>query len=64
MEFIKKALLKVKKLWKKMHATQILILVSSLFILITIGYFALLANSADVESLRQGLNQKTIIYGQ
>lgn len=62
MEYIKKALLKVKKLWKKMHATQILILVSSLFILITIGYFALLANSADVESLRQGLNQKTIIY--
>lgn len=62
MELLKKGFLKLKKFWKKIHATQIIILVSSLFILFTIGYFALLANSADVESLRQGLNQKTIIY--
>ena len=52
----------VKKLWKKAHLNQIILLLVSLFILIGLSYFAYLANTANVESLKQGLAQATVIY--
>ncbi|MFD1707308.1 transglycosylase domain-containing protein [Siminovitchia sediminis] len=50
------------KLWKRAHLTQILLLLGSLTVLIGLVYFAYLANAANVESLKQGLAQSTVIY--
>lgn len=62
MEFLHKLWAAVKKLWKKAHLNQILLLLVSLFILIGLSYFAYLASKANVESLKQGLAQATVIY--
>lgn len=53
---------KVKRFWKRMHFTQILLLLGLSLILFTIIYFAVLASQANVESLKAGLNQSTVIY--
>ncbi|VEF48777.1 penicillin-binding protein, 1A family [Bacillus freudenreichii] len=50
------------RFWKKAHLNQILLLVASLVILIGLSYFAYLASTANVESLKQGLAQATVIY--
>ncbi len=50
------------KFWKKAHLNQILLLVISLVILIGLSYFAYLASAANVESLKKGLAQATVIY--
>ncbi|MCR2821095.1 transglycosylase domain-containing protein [Lederbergia panacisoli] len=50
------------KFWKRAHLNQIIILLLSLSILFVMGYFAYLASAANVESLKQGLSQSTIIY--
>ena len=52
----------VRKFWKKTHLNQILILLFSLVILGGLAYFAFLASAANVESLKQGLAQSTIIF--
>ncbi|MGG0720446.1 PBP1A family penicillin-binding protein [Robertmurraya massiliosenegalensis] len=53
---------KVLRFWKRMHFTQILLLLGLSLILFTIIYFAVLASQANVESLKAGLNQSTVIY--
>ncbi|WP_144462595.1 transglycosylase domain-containing protein [Siminovitchia fortis] len=50
------------RFWKKAHLNQILLLIASLVILIGLSYFAYLASAANVESLKQGLAQATVIY--
>lgn len=53
---------KFMRFWKRMHFTQILLLLGLSVILFAIIYFAVLASQANVESLKAGLNQPTVIY--
>lgn len=53
---------KVKHFWKKRHVTQFLLLIFLVFFLVTILYFAWLASRANVESLKNGLSEPTVIY--
>ncbi|MBS4210719.1 penicillin-binding protein 1A [Bacillus sp. FJAT-50079] len=57
-----KGMAAIKRFWKRAHINQILILTLSLGLLIFLAYFAYLASAANVESLRQGLAQATVIY--
>lgn len=50
------------RFWKRMHFTQILLLLGLSVILFAIIYFAVLASQANVESLKAGLNQPTVVY--
>lgn len=50
------------RFWKRAHLNQIFLLIISLILLITLTYFAILASKANVESLKQGLAQSTVIY--
>lgn len=50
------------RFWKKNHITQIFLLVSLVFILLTILFFAFMASRANVQTLKDGLSQATIIY--
>lgn len=52
----------IVRFWKRMHITQIILLLGLSFILFTIIYFAVLASQANVESLKAGLSQSTVIY--
>jgi len=52
----------VVNFWKKRHLTQILLLIILVIVLFTICYFGWLASRANVESLKQGLSQPTVIY--
>ncbi|MDZ5472506.1 PBP1A family penicillin-binding protein [Bacillus sp. 31A1R] len=52
----------VVRFWRKKHITQILLLTLLVFILLTILFFAFLANQANVQSLKEGLRQSTVIY--
>lgn len=51
-----------RKFWKDKHLTQILLLLTLIFVLTSILYFAYLASQANVESLKEGLTQATVIY--
>lgn len=62
MDFFLKVKEAVLRFWKKAHLNQIIILLLSLFFLITLAYFAFLAHAANVESLKEGLSQSTVIY--
>ncbi|MEH7307189.1 transglycosylase domain-containing protein [Neobacillus drentensis] len=53
---------KIVRFWKKKHLTQILLLLILVVVLATILYFGWIAMRANVESLKQGLNQPTVIY--
>ncbi|WP_100403381.1 transglycosylase domain-containing protein [Bacillus sp. FJAT-42315] len=48
--------------WKKFHLTQITILVVAVFVLLFLGFVVYFMKSADVESLKRGLSQSTILY--
>jgi penicillin-binding protein 2A len=48
--------------WKRKHLTQILLLVGLVVVLSTISYFGWLASRANVQSLKEGLSQPTVIY--
>src|SRR4051812_17406912 len=48
--------------WKKKHLTQIILLMILVVVLVTILYFGWLALRANVQSLKQGLSQPTVIY--
>lgn len=48
--------------WRKKHLTQILLLLTLTIILLTILFFAFLAATANVETLKEGLRQSTVIY--
>ncbi|MBW8349620.1 penicillin-binding protein 1A [Bacillus sp. IITD106] len=50
------------RFWRRAHLNQIIILLLSLTILVGLAYFAYLASAANVESLKQGLSQSTVIY--
>ncbi|RDU38831.1 penicillin-binding protein [Neobacillus piezotolerans] len=53
---------KVRRFWKKRHLTQIILLIALITFLLTILFFAWLASRANVESLKEGLSQSTVIY--
>ncbi|WP_062105351.1 transglycosylase domain-containing protein [Bacillus niameyensis] len=53
---------KIRIKWKKAHMNQILLLMGALLVLGVLVYFAWLASSANVETLKQGLAQSTTIY--
>ncbi|OAH63357.1 penicillin-binding protein [Domibacillus aminovorans] len=52
----------IKHIWHKFHMTQITILLSSIVLLVGLGFGFYFMKSADVETLKQGLSQSTIIY--
>ena len=51
-----------KKVWKRAHMTQIIILAASLSLLGFLAFFAYYAKSANVGQLKKGLEQTTVIY--
>src|SRR3954467_6291041 len=51
-----------RRFWKKKHVTQILLLVGLSVVLLTILFFAFTASQANVQSLKAGLSQTTIIH--
>ncbi|WP_071459606.1 transglycosylase domain-containing protein [Bacillus massilinigeriensis] len=48
--------------WKRKHLTQIILLVGLVTVLLTILWFAFIASRTDVQSLKDGLKQSTVIY--
>ncbi|MEH7276446.1 transglycosylase domain-containing protein [Neobacillus vireti] len=52
----------IVRFWKKRHLTQLLLLVILIVVLVTIVYFGWLAMRANVQSLKEGLSQPTVIY--
>lgn len=52
----------IVRFWKKKHLTQFLLLVILIVVLVTIVYFGWLAMRANVQSLKEGLSQPTVIY--
>jgi penicillin-binding protein 2A len=50
------------RFWKKKHITQFLLLILLVSFLLTILFFAFMASRANVQSLKDGLSQSTIIY--
>ena len=52
----------IVRFWKKKHITQLLLLVILIVILVTIVYFGWLATRANVQTLKEGLSQPTVIY--
>ncbi|MCI2253520.1 PBP1A family penicillin-binding protein [Domibacillus sp. PGB-M46] len=52
----------IQTLWRKFHLTQIAILLAAIFVLAGLGAGFYFMKSADVETLKQGLSQSTIIY--
>lgn len=52
----------VVRFWRRKHITQILLLVLLVVVLLTILFFAFLASRANVQSLKDGLTQATVVY--
>lgn len=52
----------IVRFWKKKHLTQIFLLIILVVLLVTILYFGWLAMRANVQSLKEGLSQSTVIY--
>jgi penicillin-binding protein 2A len=52
----------IVRFWKKKHLTQIFLLIILVVVLVTIVYFGWLATRANVQSLKEGLSQPTVIY--
>lgn len=58
-----KAIIRImKSIWRRFHLTQVTILLTALMILVGLGIGFYFMKSADVETLKQGLSQSTIIY--
>ncbi|WP_075982997.1 transglycosylase domain-containing protein [Bacillus massilinigeriensis] len=53
---------KFKAFWKRTHLTKILLLIFLTMILIMIVFFAVMAKTANVQTLKKGLSQATVIY--
>ena len=62
MIYVKKLWEAARRLWRRWHMTQIVLLSAALFTLVVLAYFAYLASTANIETLKQGLSQSTIIY--
>lgn len=60
--FIIKVWQSIKRFWRDKHITKILLLLGLLFILLTMLFFAFMASQANVQSLKDGLRQATVIY--
>jgi penicillin-binding protein 2A len=52
----------IKRFWKRKHITQILLLAALTALLLAILFFAYLAATANVQSLKDGLKQSTVLY--
>ncbi|CAM3863679.1 transglycosylase domain-containing protein [Mesobacillus zeae] len=52
----------VVRFWKRKHLTQILLLIGLVVVLLTILFFAFIASQTDVQSLKDGLKESTVIY--
>lgn len=50
------------RFWKKKHFTQYILLILLIVLLLTILFFAFIASRTDVQSLKAGLSQSTVIY--
>lgn len=59
---LKRVLEVISRFWRKKHLTQILLLSGLTFVLLMILFFAFTASQANVQSLREGLTQTTVIY--
>ena len=53
-----------KRIWKKYHINKIILLATLLVVLVTSIYLLYLAKTADVASLKAGLEQTTTIYDE
>ncbi|MFB7303738.1 PBP1A family penicillin-binding protein [Heyndrickxia sporothermodurans] len=62
MEWLQRFRGAVKKFWKKAHMNQIIILGGSVTLLAFLAFFGYFAATANVESLKKGLAQSTVIY--
>lgn len=62
MERLQPLLEVMKRFWKKTHLTQIILLIMSTAVLFFLVYFGYHAFTANVQSLKNGLTQSTIIY--
>jgi penicillin-binding protein 2A len=54
----------VVRFWKNKHITQYLMLLILTFFLLVLLYFVWTASRVNVKSLKEGLNQPTVIYDQ
>ena len=61
-QFLLKIANKLKHYWKKAHLTQVLILIGLSLILFVIVFFGFTASQANVQTLKDGLSQTTIIH--
>ena len=52
----------IVRFWRQRHITQFLLLILLVFILLAILWFAFIASRANVQSLKDGLSQATVIY--
>ncbi|MBA4536534.1 PBP1A family penicillin-binding protein [Bacillus aquiflavi] len=62
MERLQKYKEAIRRFWRKRHLTQILLLIFSSAVLFLLLYFGYHAVTANVQSLKDGLAQSTIIY--
>lgn len=62
MPYIKRVRESIKRFWREKHLTKILLLIMLVFILVTMLFFAFMATQANVQSLKDGLRQATVIY--
>ncbi|WP_026021726.1 transglycosylase domain-containing protein [Bacillus timonensis] len=62
MPYIKRVWQSIKRFWREKHLTKILLLIMLVFILVSMLFFAFMASQANVQSLKDGLRQSTVIY--
>jgi len=62
MERLQQVWVAVKRLWKKAHMNQIILLALSLVVLGVLGFFTYTASTVNIGSLKKGLSQSTAIY--
>ncbi|MFC4322188.1 transglycosylase domain-containing protein [Litchfieldia salsa] len=62
MKYLKSLKDAVLRFWKEKHLSKILLLLFSVVILIALLFFAYLASTANIQSLKDGINQATVIY--
>ncbi len=51
-----------KRIWKKYHVNKLILLIGLICVLVTSIYLFILAKQANVETLKSGLSQSTVIY--
>src|SRR5690606_21890920 len=62
MPYIKRIWESIKRFWRDKHITKILLLIVLVVILVSMLFFAFMASQANVQSLKDGLRQATVIY--